>query len=72
MRAVELIDNTEDPAVVPLMVTDAGLREQVIGSTAPVGAFVTAHDKLIAPVKPPLGVSVSVDVLPVVASRHHP
>ena len=52
-------------AVAPLMVTDAGILH-VAGSVAPVGPT-TLQDRLTAPVNPPAGVTVMVEVLPVAA-----
>ena len=53
-------------AVIPAMVTE-DLTPQVAGLVAPVGAVVTAQVRLTAPVKPFEGVTVMVEVLPVVA-----
>ena len=53
-------------AVVPVMLTE-GVTLQVAGLVAPAGAVVTAQVRLTAPVKPFAGVTVIVDVLPVVA-----
>lgn len=53
-------------AVAPLMVTDEP-TVHVGGSLGLVMDVVTAHDRFTAPVKPPPGVTVIVDVLPVVA-----
>ena len=53
-------------AVVPLIVTEAGLRAQVAGSVAPLGPA-TVQVRAIAPVNPPDGVTVIVDVFPLIA-----
>jgi hypothetical protein len=65
--AVESIASRAVPGEVPLMVIDPGVTAQVIGSMAPAGELVTAQEALTAPAKPPKGVIVSVEVLPVVA-----
>lgn len=59
MRSVEVC------AAVPEIVTEAGESAQVAGSLAAVGA--TAQVSATAPVSPPDGVTVMVEVLPVVA-----
>jgi hypothetical protein len=53
-------------AVVPLMVTEDGML-QVGGSLGLLMEVVTAQVRFTAPVNPPPGVTVTVDVLPVVA-----
>lgn len=53
-------------ADVPLMSTEDGMLH-VGRSIAPEGLVVRAHFRFTAPRKPPLGVTVTVDVLPVVA-----
>jgi acyl dehydratase len=52
-------------AAVPAMVTDVGERLQVAGSLAAVGLI--EQVRATAPVNPPEGVTVMVEVLPVVA-----
>lgn len=67
VAGVVLMVNTSVCAVVPLMVTDAVARPHVGGSTAPEGEVVIAQVIATAPVNPPYGVAVIVEVLPVVA-----
>jgi hypothetical protein len=59
--------NVEVAAAVPEIVTDVGEMLQLIGVLAPVGTVVTLHERSTAPVNPPDGVTVIVDVSPVVA-----
>ena len=54
----------EVPAVVPLIVTDAGDKVQVGRNEAPAGDVVSAQVSATAPVKPPEGVRVSADEEP--------
>lgn len=54
------------PAAAPLIATDAGI-EQVAGLVALAGLVVTAQLRLTVPVKPPAGVTLIVEVLPLVA-----
>jgi hypothetical protein len=53
-------------AVAPPMATEVG-REHVAGLVAPAGLVVTAQVRLTVPIKPPDGVTLIVEVLPVVA-----
>ena len=62
--AVVVTVNVAFCAVVPEMVTE-GVTPQVAGLVAPAGVVVTAQVRLTAPVKPFAGVTVIVDVLPV-------
>ena len=50
-----------------LIETDAGERLQVAGLVAPAGELVTKHDSEIVPVNELEGVTVTVEVLPLVA-----
>ena len=54
-------------AAVPAMLTEDG-TEQVAGLVAPAGLVVTAQVRLTVPLKPPVGVTLTVEVLPVVAA----
>ena len=65
VAAVVPTDSVEVTAVAPEMVTDSGERAHDAGSLAAVGAM--AQVRLTVPVNPPDGVTVMVDVLPVVA-----
>ena len=68
MAAVVVMVRVAVPAAVPIMLT--GLVEpklRVGGYCAPTGLEVTAAVSATLPVKPPLGVTVIVEVLPVVA-----
>jgi len=64
--AVVVMVKVEVCAEAPLIVTDAGLRVQVAGSVAPLGPE-TEQVNATAPVNPPVGVTVIVDVFPLVA-----
>jgi len=64
--AVELTVSVEVTAAVPVMLTGVG-RLQVMGLTAPVGAAVTAQLTATFPVNPLVGVTVMVEVFPLVA-----
>jgi hypothetical protein len=59
--------SVEVAAVVPVIVTEAGESAQVAGSLVAAGA--TAQVSATAPVNPPDGVTVIVEVLAVVAPR---
>ena len=62
--------STEVSAPAPVMLTESGLRSavvQVSGFAAPAGAVVTAQVRFTTPVKLSEGVTVMVEVLPVVA-----
>jgi len=68
VAAVVVIVSVAVPAEVPVMLT--GLVEpklKVGGYWAPVGLEVTAAVSITLPVKPPAGVTVMVEVFPVVA-----
>ena len=65
VAAVVVRVRTDVPAVAPLIVTEAGERAQVAGSLAAAGAM--AQVSATAPVNPPDGVTVIVEVLLVVA-----
>lgn len=66
LAAVVLRVITSICAVVPLMVTDDEAKPHVGGSLAPVGP-VTAQVRLTVPVNPPDGVTLIVEVFPLVA-----
>jgi hypothetical protein len=65
--AVVLMVTTSVCAVVPLMVTEAVARLHVGRSAAPAGEELMAQLIATAPVNPPDGVTVIVELLPVVA-----
>jgi hypothetical protein len=65
VAAVVVRVSADVPAVAPLIVTAAGESAQVAGSLAAAG--VMAQVSATAPVNPPEGVTVIVEVLPVVA-----
>ena len=65
VAAVVVRVSADVPAVVLLIVTEAGESAQAAGSLAAVGAM--AQVRATAPVNPPDGVTLIVDVLPVVA-----
>jgi hypothetical protein len=67
VAGVVLTVNASVCAVAPLMVTDAAARLHVGKSTAAVGEAVMVQVIATAPVNPPDGVTVMVEVLPVVA-----
>src|SRR5579872_2472380 len=68
LGAVVATESVAVAAVVPVMLTLEGM-EQVGGSDPPAGELVIAQERLTAPVKPLEGVTVMVEVLPVVAPR---
>ena len=55
------------PAALPVILTGLELKLKLRGTTAPLGLVVMAAVRTTLPVKPPFGVRVIVDVLPVVA-----
>ena len=59
--------STDVDDAVPLIVTDAGDTPHVTGLTALAGAVVTAQESPTVPTYPLAGVTVRVDVFPVVA-----
>jgi hypothetical protein len=65
VAAVVVIFRVAVCAAAPLIVTEAGLRLQVAESLAAVGE--TEQLRLTAPVRPPAGVTVIIEVFPVVA-----
>jgi len=68
VAAVVLMVRVAVPAVVPVILTGLVVPKlKVGGSWPPVGLEVTAAVSVTLPVKPPLGVTVTVDVFPVVA-----
>ena len=68
MPVVVLIVKVAVATDVPEMLTgEVAPKVKVGGSTAPVGLEVRAAESVILPVKPPLGVAVTVEVLAVVA-----
>lgn len=67
LAAVVVIVRVAVPAVVPVMVTGVvGPKLKVGGYWAPVGLDVTVAVSATLPMKPPVGVTVMVDVFPVV------
>ena len=68
VAAVVRTESVPVPAVVPVMLTgDVVPKLNVGGSEAPAGLVVRAAVNATLPVKPPLGVTVIVEVLPVAA-----
>ena len=66
--AVETIVRVPAPAALPVMVRRlVELKLKVGGANAPLGLVVRAAVRATLPVKPPVGVTVIVEVLPVVA-----
>jgi hypothetical protein len=66
--AVVTIVRVPAPAALPVMLTGlVELKLKVGGNTAPLGLVVRTAVRPTLPVKPPVGVTVIVEVLPVVA-----
>lgn len=68
VSAVTVMVSVAVPVAAPVMETGAVAPKMNVGrSCAPVGLLVSAAVKATLPVKPPLGVTVTVAVFPVVA-----